>query len=392
MIAKQTLERYIECCDNVIDSNDISAAESLENEIVSVLGQDIKGIKSRLSNYSPCFMSLSSNGITTSSDDEVDYIGDIKLLKSKLQTEIEKITVDNTTTADAKRPKKLFISHSSQDIQYVSLFVNLLEDIGLSEEEIVCSSIPEYGIPLGADIYDWLSQQFQNCDLHVIFILSDNYYNSVACLNEMGAAWVLRKKYDTILLPEFGFPQIQGAINPQQIGIKLDSECAELKKRLGELKDSVIDEFEIKALSASRWERHRDEFIDKVNTVIIESSKEEPDTKEPAEKNAISKDAGVLLVYASDSPAGQITMVRSLVGLSVGAGKWNFVDSNGGAREEARWSGAIDELEQYGLIEAGSYKRQIFAVTNTGYKVADEIKEELNIDTNNAPEAYLSAK
>lgn len=82
-------------------------------------------------------------------------------------------------------------------------------------------------------------------------------------------------------------------------------------------------------------------------------------------------------------------MVNSLSGLSVNAGKWNFVDSDGGAREEARWSGAVNELESYGLIEDGSYKHQVFAVTSTGYKVADEVKAKLSIDTDNSPDDYL---
>ena len=38
------------------------------------------------------------------------------------------------------------------------------------------------------DIYDWLSSQFQEFNLHVIFMLSNNYYQSVACLNEMGGS------------------------------------------------------------------------------------------------------------------------------------------------------------------------------------------------------------
>lgn len=224
MIAIETLQRYITLCDNVICNNDSSGAETLENEIISVFDNEINGIRGGLSNYSPCFLGSTPYG-TVSDNIDVDFLKDIALLKSKLQAELEKNQNDKSISVSDKKPKKVFISHATNDKQFVQLIVNLLEDIGLSETEIVCSSIPGYGIPLGKDIYDWLSEQFQNCDLHIIFILSDNYYNSVACLNEMGAAWVLKQKYDTVLLPEFDFPQIKGAINPQQIGIKLDSDC-----------------------------------------------------------------------------------------------------------------------------------------------------------------------
>lgn len=90
----------------------------------------------------------------------------------------------------------------------------------------------------------------------------------------MGAAWVLKQKYDTILLPEFDFPQIKGAINPQQIGIKLDSDCTELNQRLNELKDSLIDEFELQSLSTAKWERHRNEFVIIFNYIQVEFNNE----------------------------------------------------------------------------------------------------------------------
>ncbi len=388
MIAIETLQRYITLCDNVICNNDYSGAETLESEIISVFDNEINGIRGGLSNYSPCFLGSTPYGTVTDNID-VDLLNDIALLKSKLQAELEKIMVENSKAISNIKPKKVFVSHASNDKLFVELFVNLLEDIGLSETEIVCSSIPGYGIPLGKDIYDWLSEQFQNCDLHIIFILSDNYYNSVACLNEMGAAWVLKQKYDTVLLPEFDFPQIKGAINPQQIGIKLDSDCTELNQRLNELKDSLIDEFELQSLSAAKWERHRNEFVNKIASVSEEICDDET-SNDSESQSSISTDAAVLLAYAANDASGRIIMVSTLGGLSVCAGKWNFVDANGGARENARWNGAVDELESYGLIEDGSYKHQVFAVTHIGYKVADEVKKKLEIDFNNSPDQYLA--
>nr|WP_187307761.1 hypothetical protein [Ruminococcus sp. AF46-10NS] len=50
-------------------------------------------------------------------------------------------------------------------------------------------------------------------------MLSDNYYSSVACLNEMGATWVLKKEYRSILLPGL-IQKIEGAINPNKIANK----------------------------------------------------------------------------------------------------------------------------------------------------------------------------
>lgn len=81
---------------------------------------------------------------------------------------------------------KLFISHSSRDIAYVSHLVKFLGSLGMNEDNMFCSSVKGYGIPLGENIYDYLKDQFQNYKLKVIFVLSDNYYKSV----EIGRAHV----------------------------------------------------------------------------------------------------------------------------------------------------------------------------------------------------------
>lgn len=143
----------------------------------------------------------------------------------------------------------------------------MLESIGLTEAEIVCSSIPGYGIPLGRNIYDWLASQFNDHDLYVLFVFSQNYFKSVACLNEMGAAWVSRKECYSILLPGFEYSDIKGAINPNQISIKLDEQSDYLKQHLNELKDIFVHAFGLHMPSAAKWERLRDGFILKLGGI-----------------------------------------------------------------------------------------------------------------------------
>lgn len=161
---------------------------------------------------------------------------------------------------------KLFISHSSKDVEYVKCFIELLENIGISEKQLFCSSLPEYGVPLNQDIYDYLKSQFENYSLQVFFFLSDHYYESAACLNEMGAAWVLQASYYSILLPKFEFKNIRGAINPNKISIKLDN--VDCKARLNELKDKLIYDFKLQSISQTKWERHRDDFTKKIGAII----------------------------------------------------------------------------------------------------------------------------
>ncbi len=170
-----------------------------------------------------------------------------------------------------KRQVKMFISHSSQDIAFVRPLVDLFAHIGLTPNDMFCSSVPGYNIPLGSNIYDFLKEQFQCHDLRVIFVLSENYYDSADSLNEMGAAWVLQYKYTSILLPQFDFRDIKGVIDKMQISIKLDSDKSELKARLNELRHTLIQDFGLEDSLASQniWERHRDEFIEKVTSTEI---------------------------------------------------------------------------------------------------------------------------
>lgn len=172
-----------------------------------------------------------------------------------------------------ERTPMILISHSTNDQDYATALVTLFEQIGLSSRQMVCSSVPGYDIPIDEDIYDWLAGKFVDMDLYVIFVLSDRYYSSAPCLNEMGAAWVTKKDYTSILLPGFSFSKIRGAINPNKIAIKLDSEDELLKNRLNELRDKITAKFGIDKIPDVRWEKFRTEFMNVVKG--LEKAQEE---------------------------------------------------------------------------------------------------------------------
>ncbi len=167
--------------------------------------------------------------------------------------------------AIVKKPK-VFISHSSNDVKYIIPFVEFLADLGLSDKTMFCSSIPDYSIPLGEDIYNYLKSQFNEYNLHVIYLLSKNYYQSPACLNEMGASWVLQNTYITVLLPDFDFPDIKGAISPRQIGLKYKESQEMLKTHLCDLKKQLLELFSL-SIPDNRWEVKRDSFIKAISDI-----------------------------------------------------------------------------------------------------------------------------
>lgn len=98
----------------------------------------------------------------------------------------------------------------------------------------------------------------------MIFMLSHNYYDSAASLNEMGAAWLAKTESTLVLLPGFSFSDIKGCIDSSVMGIALEGDINELKHRLGELKDNLCEEFKLSTMSATKWERYRDGFLGKI--------------------------------------------------------------------------------------------------------------------------------
>lgn len=169
-----------------------------------------------------------------------------------------------------KKSPMVFISHSSKDKAFVEALVELLESIGFDESNLFCSSIDGYGIGLGEDIFDTLKRLFLEHELYVLFVHSPRYYNSTVSMNEMGAAWVLRANYYSMLTKDMNYNEMSGVVNSSSIAIKVDSDDA--KARLTELKDKLCAAFSFKHISGTKWERKRDKFLEIVNSIDITSN------------------------------------------------------------------------------------------------------------------------
>ncbi len=119
---------------------------------------------------------------------------------------------------------KIFISHSSKNANYGNALVNLLAGVGINGDKIIFTSNPAYGIPIGQNIFEWLKDRITEKP-YVLYLLSSEYYKSVACLNEMGAAWVIENKHTMIFTPDFKLDSYEfqnGAIDPREIGFYIN--------------------------------------------------------------------------------------------------------------------------------------------------------------------------
>lgn len=121
---------------------------------------------------------------------------------------------------------KIFISHSSKNAKYGNALVDLLTEVGINGEEIIFTSNDAYGIPIGQNIFNWLKDRI-NEKPYVIYLLSPEYYASVACLNEMGAAWVVENEHTMIFTPNFNLSSYEfqnGALDPREIGFFINNQ------------------------------------------------------------------------------------------------------------------------------------------------------------------------
>lgn len=174
---------------------------------------------------------------------------------------------------ESHKKSKIFISHSSFDLKYVKAVVELMEDIGVPEKGLFCSSLQGYNVPLDREIYDYILEQLSEYQVKAYFILSSNFNRSATCLNEVGAVWSLKLKESRIFLPKFDPKQVVGVMSPSKVGIKLDDDIDTVRGRLGEMRDDLISFFGLPKMSEAKWERKRDEFLRIIQEYIDDERK-----------------------------------------------------------------------------------------------------------------------
>lgn len=246
----------------IVFSGTILNAEDRRQLRVYETDQDIKGMVQYANvNVRPGIFFVYHNEDVVNTDKYAKEVTKELTKKAILSLEeSKKIETSNVENAVTEKPL-LFISHASSDEKTVTGLVEMLRTIGFNKKNLFCSSVPGYDIPEGEDIYDFLQEKLTGYKLFVIYVLSESYYNSVACLNEMGAAWVLKANYSTIILPGFQIPEIKGAINPRKMAVVLE-DGKRVNGKLTQLKDRLVDFFDLPETEDDTiWENDRNKFI-----------------------------------------------------------------------------------------------------------------------------------
>ncbi|MEK6485760.1 toll/interleukin-1 receptor domain-containing protein [Myroides odoratimimus] len=163
---------------------------------------------------------------------------------------------------------KIFISHSSKNVNFGQAIVDLLLAVGVNSSQIIFTSNDAFGIPTGQNIFKWLKEKITEKP-HVIYLLSPEYYSSIACLNEMGAAWIVENEHTIIFTPNFKSSSTEfqsGALDPREMGFKINN-----TDRMTEFIESLKKNFSISDNTVFINQKIR-QFIEEVNS--FESLKE----------------------------------------------------------------------------------------------------------------------
>ncbi|MBS5801142.1 MAG: toll/interleukin-1 receptor domain-containing protein [Clostridiales bacterium] len=97
--------------------------------------------------------------------------------------------------------KKIFLSHSSKDSEVANAFKEYLFSVGVDiDRDLYFTSDRDTGIPLGYQVLQDIHINLRQAEI-VILMLSENYYKSAYCMNEMGATWILEKQVIPFILP-----------------------------------------------------------------------------------------------------------------------------------------------------------------------------------------------
>ena len=108
-------------------------------------------------------------------------------------------------TKITKKPKEVFISHSTKDKPLIDEFVKfIILGLDVDRKNIYCVSYNPDEIPAGEQFTEHIKFNINNSKV-VFFLITPNFLESKFCLAELGAAWALGKKIIPIIVEPLNF-------------------------------------------------------------------------------------------------------------------------------------------------------------------------------------------
>ncbi len=112
----------------------------------------------------------------------------------------------------AVSPVRVFVSHSSKDAVVAKLLADLLKEaLGLAPNQIRCTSVDGYRLPVGVDVDRQLRLEILGAETLIGLISSDSIH-SCYVMFEIGARWGIEKHLAPLLVPGADPRILQGPI------------------------------------------------------------------------------------------------------------------------------------------------------------------------------------
>lgn len=195
------------------------------------------------------------------------------------------------------------------------------------------------------------------------------YYEAGAIAGKFG-----RKRIYPLLL-EMGSASISdGPFGQLQATFDTEEQWQLLLQSLNGGLDKPFPEAEWKTRFAEHWAELR-KCLDEIAGVSISPIAPAIAVMTAAEELIgfpLSPDAREILVEACADEMGKVYMNSSMRSVTIRTHKKSFAE-NANARRIAELRSAIEDLERYNLIQAVTYKREVFNVTGVGYNVAEKL-------------------
>ncbi len=104
---------------------------------------------------------------------------------------------------------RLFISHSTQDLEDLQPFIEFLQlGMGIAKDDIFWTSSGSV-LPTGEPFVERIRSALCDCQ-QVLCFLTPNYFKSKFCLAEMGAAWLQKGKILPLLVSPLDYASLTG--------------------------------------------------------------------------------------------------------------------------------------------------------------------------------------
>ncbi|MGE3469905.1 MAG: toll/interleukin-1 receptor domain-containing protein [Vicinamibacterales bacterium] len=272
-----------------------------------------------------------------------------------------------------KMPIRLFISHSSSDVELATALIDLFRAaLNLPPAAIRCTSVDGYRLPAGAKTEDQLRLEVHESEAFV-GIVSNGSVRSLYVLFELGARWGAGRSLIPLLAPGVGYDVLGGPLAGFN-ALRTDSP-AQLHQLVADLGNQLGLGPNNPASYQAQLERVLAIPVPTAHVVTesLPGLGRSMTFDERSELNAVPTDARELLLAAADDASGTVFVTESMQGTAISVGDKDFVTDRL-PRTEAKWRRAIQDLQGLGLVENRGGDGSLLYVTNEGFRIADLLR------------------